>query len=56
MALHGALQVTGSYQMGFSAKSSRSFRAVYKHAMGTTVFVASILELGQAFHEKRIPS
>lgn len=56
MARHGALHITGSYQMGLSAKSSRSFRGVYKHAIGTTAFVASIRDDGQAFHENRIPS
>lgn len=56
MARQGALQVTGSYQMGLSTKSSRSFKGVYKQAIGTTALVASVREDGQAFQEKRIPS
>lgn len=54
MARHGALQVTGSYKTG--GRSSRSFKGVHKAAMGTTMRVASILEDGHTFHEKRTPA
>lgn len=48
--------MTGSYQIGASTKSSRSFKGVYKQAMGTTALVASTRDDGQAFQENRIPS
>merc|ERR550519_936568 len=47
-------QVTGSYWIG--GKSGRSLRGVYSAARGTTILVASSLDDGHTFQERRIPS
>lgn len=52
-ALHGGLQVTGSYNTG--GRSSLCLRGVYKADIGTTVRVASTRDEGQTFHDRRMP-
>ena len=45
--------MTGSYKTG--GKSSLSLNGTYKAEIGTTVLVASTLEEGQTFQERRMP-